>query len=385
MRKGFIILVMAITFVSLGFSARNTSAGQSIADRFDKFKDVAKEKAKEKGRELFDREKQAKDNLRDAASEAVRKLIDRYMPGGDNKPAEAVADSVIHKEPWYKAFFHVFFTASETGESNFTDPQQTVTETPVVPANPSNDTPGTITHVQSTPVVPVGPSNENASSPKAAGGHEGGGLVGSQHDLSTAKSDPTSSAPSGPGGGNGNDASASNNASGSQDSAAMSQAKSQPQQWLKAGETTWAQAEPNKEITVNPRETTGSSGQNSSSSSPTSAPAQSAPTSQPVPTPAPVPTPPAPAATSVPASTPAPAPAPTPSNNGHSSGSFSFGGIFVGTVGPSMPRDVGVTPVQHDHDPSGHGGEGGGHAEPPGNHAGPDAHGAEVDHAGHIS
>jgi hypothetical protein len=381
MRKGFIIVVMAITFVSVGFSARSTSVGQGVADRFDKFKDVAKEKAKEKGRELFDREKQAKDKFKDAASEAVGKLIDRYMPGGDREPAKVVANSVIHKEPWYKAFLNVFFTPSETGESDFTDPQQTVTETPIVPANPSNDTPGTITHVQSAPVVPASSSDENASSPKAAaqpapGGHDGG--FGYQHDLSDSKLGSPASVPSGTSGKQGNPSSASNDASGNSWKAAPE--KSEPQM-LEAGKTTWAQAEPNKQITVNPPETTGSS------SSPASVPAQTTKVAQPTATPAPMPTPPQlSAASPTPTQAPTPAPAPTPSSGGGGGGGGPiFGGLIDHMIGPSMPHDVGVTPAQHDHDPSAHSGGGGGHAEPPGNHAGPDAHGAEVDHAGHIS
>lgn len=394
MRKGFIIVVLAITSATVGFASRNTSAGQSVAGRFEKYKGEVKEKAKEKTREFLDREKKAKEAAKEVAHEIVNKAIDHYIPGGDNHPAKAVGDAAFNKDPWYKAFFRVFLTPSEIGpEPTFTDPQQTVTDTPVVPANPSNDTAGTTTHVQSTPVVPVGPSNENASSPTASGtatpgGREGGG---SQRDFKASNSDPASFAPSK--GGNGNDASASNNASGNQANPGTAQSQSKPIM-LEAGKTTWAQADPNKEIAVNPPETTGSSASNNSSVS-ANAPSQSA---QPAATPTTCSTPwfggvtapfaPAPqASNSSPTPAPAPTPAPSGSNGGGSGGGggpLGLGGLIERALGPAMPHDVGVTPAQHDHDSSGHGGGGGGH-EPPGNHAGPDAHGAEVDHAGHIA
>jgi hypothetical protein len=325
MRKGFIIVVLAITFATVGFASRNTTTGQTVADRFEKYKEVAKEKAKEKGREFFDREKKAKDAAKDAAHEVVNKVIDHFIPGGDNRPAKAVGDAAFNKDPWYKAFFRVFLTPSEIGqEPTFTDPQQTVTDKPVVPAGPFDGTP--TEYVKPQPVVPANPSNQNASSPRAAqqNGHESGGIFGSQHEGNT------NSQPSAPAG---NEASASNNASTNQGNSKTIM--------LEAGKTTWAQADPNKVVTVNSPETTSSGGSSSSQA----APAQSAP---------------------APAATPSPAP------------------VHEAAPAPSPAPATAPAPIQHEHGgvgPSGH--EGGGHQG--GGWAGPDAHGGGVEAAGHIS
>jgi hypothetical protein len=248
MRKGFIIVVLAITFATVGFASRNTSAGQSVADRFEKYKEVAKEKAKEKGRELFDREKQAKEGLKEVAHEVVNKAIDHYIPRGDNRPAKAVGDAAFNKDPWYKAFVRVFLTPSEIGqEPTFTDAQQTVTDKPVVPAGPFDGM--QTTYVKSQPVVPANPSNENASSPKSApqqasatpDGREGGGIVGPQHDVNTNSAPPSSA------GSNNNSASASNGSS-NQGNAGTGTPQAMPQPPMeKVGENHWVVVDPNKQ------------------------------------------------------------------------------------------------------------------------------------------
>lgn len=125
---------------------------------------------------------------------------------------------------------------------------------------------------------------------------------------------------------------------------------------LEAGKSTWADADQPPVINLNPELAPGED--------PITASPKGTPSAAPV----------------TPGATPAPVTAPV-SKIGGGQGSGLFKDLFSGTLFQAMPKDVGVSPAQHN--PSSH--ADGGHADhPAGNFAGPDAHGAEVGHAGHI-
>lgn len=327
---------------------------------------------KEKGKEFFDREKKAKDAAKDMVNEVAGKIIDRFVPGGDNKPAKAVADAVIHKDSWWKAAAKVFFTSSETGESQFTQPLQQVKNAPVVPANSSNDVAGTITHIKSTPVVPAGPSNENALIPQQSPSsmqaappavsslprHEGDGLTGSQRD-------PTPTL-------------AGNSTPQQSDASANMSAGQSKQIMLEAGKTTWAQADHETNFNPKPELATGSTGQNGSTATPSAPPSTPAAAATPAPAPTATPTPPVVSSGTgivgvilgMIQSTVKEAQG---GGNGGSGGSGPFG-IFSGKgeiFGSTLGGSVGVTTVNPGHDPSSHP-DHPGHSEPPGHFVGPD-------------
>lgn len=268
--------------------------------------------------------------------------------GGDEAATRTVVSAVVMPgKAWKTAFDLTFKNETKTASVEQDTPGYSQKHGVPMPAGAQTQIPiGQPQAPTSQPTIIVNPEIH-------LGTHDG--RVGSQRDTTTGKSEaPSAPATSSPAGNNtsGNSDTA---ASGQSDGAATASGAHPKPVMLEAGKTTLVQA--NKEVTFNPN------------------PELATSTAQPTPTPV-----------AKPSSTPSPAPtaAPAPSAAGGKQGGGGFFGMFSGAVGPAMPKDVGITPVQHDHDSSGHGG--GGHADgPPGNHAGPDAHGAEVDHAGHIT
>ncbi len=265
MRKLMVLATVALA-LSAGLAASKTDTGKTIESRFGKIVGQAKEKAKEKGREYLDAGKKAKEAAKDLISEVADKVIDHFVPGGDNRPTKAIAHSAIQRDSWWKAFLKATFTPSATGESQFTDPQQVVTDQPIVPANPSNDNAITTQHVSSTPVVPANASNENAAV------SERGGILHPEHDQTSTTTEPAASA-----------------AEHTDAGAGAPQPPAQTIQ-LRAGENTWVQGNTNPNINPNPELTHGVS------SAPAPSPVAPAPTPaatpQPAPAPQPAPTPP---------------------------------------------------------------------------------------------
>ena len=154
---------------------------------------------KGKGRELLGPERKAKDAANEVAKKLVETAVDRFFPGGDNKPAKAVADSMLNKDSWWKAFLKVFFTSSETGESQFNQPMQQVVPKQVVPAGPFNDTAIVPPHMEPKAAVPP---PQSAPVPQQQGGlagnRERNGSAGDHGDHSSNERDQAATGESAP-------------------------------------------------------------------------------------------------------------------------------------------------------------------------------------------